>query len=361
MRWTRKLGEVAGIGIFVHWSFLLLVGWIVLLIMNEGGSFAAALQGIFFVLTVFGCVVLHELGHALAARRYGIRTRDITLLPIGGVARLERMPREPRQEFVVAAAGPAVNAVIAAGLFVVTSILLGIEQLGGSSLLGTNFLVSLLRVNILIILFNLLPAFPMDGGRILRASLAMMLPYGRATRIAATIGQILAILLALVGLLFLQNPFLAFIGVFVFFGAQREARMVERSRVGFDAPVSEAMMRRFRTLEIHEPLTHATELIIDGGQQDFPVLENKLVVGILTRKDLLEAISKGREDERVGDIMRPSSPAVLESDSLRLTFQRMIDNEWSMIPVVRSGYLVGILTLRDIREWMRINSSALRV
>ena len=227
MRWAWKLGVVAGIPVYLHSTFVLVIAWVFWVSWQQGQSFLSAAVGAGFVLVLFGCVVLHEFGHALTARRYGIRTRDITLLPIGGVARLERMPDDPKQELWVALAGPAVNVVIAAGLFAWQALAGGYQPVGGLSLSGGSFLDSLMKLNLFLALFNMLPAFPMDGGRVLRATLAMNLEYVRATQIASTVGQGMALLFALIGLLW--NPFLLFIAFFVWIGAAQEVLRCERS------------------------------------------------------------------------------------------------------------------------------------
>src|SRR5258705_1057892 len=227
MRWSLKLGKIAGIRLYLHWTFLLLLAFVFYVDLGEGIGLSGAAQRVIFVVTLFGCIVLHELGHALAARRYGISTRDITLLPIGGVARMERMPREPRQELWVAIAGPLVNVAIAAVLLLAWVAL----QFVPARFLASQaaFLVPLLWANLFLLVFNLLPAFPMDGGRVLRALLAQRLDYVRATRIAARVGQVMAILFVIVGLK-IQHPMLMLIGVFIFFGARNEAHIVEVGR-----------------------------------------------------------------------------------------------------------------------------------
>ena len=224
-RWSFKIAEPFGIGVYVHISFLLIVAWVALGQLQTGGGMGAVLASVIFLLALFACVVLHELGHALAARRYGIRTRDITLLPIGGLARLERMPQKPLQELVVAIAGPAVNVVIAAALWLwlgVTGSLVPADQLG---LTMGPFFERLLAVNLALVVFNMLPAFPMDGGRVLRSLLALRLGFLRATRIAAAVGKAMAALFALIGIFF--NPFLLLIAIFVWFGATQESALAE--------------------------------------------------------------------------------------------------------------------------------------
>lgn len=213
MGWSLHLGRWLGIDVYLHFTFLLLLAFIGLGQGVVGRSLDAALGGVLFFGGLFFCVLLHEYGHALAARRYGIATRDITLLPIGGVARLERMPEKPSQEFVVALAGPAVNVVIAIGLFVGLKLGGWWQPLSSLSASSGNIFERLLVANVFLVLFNLLPAFPMDGGRVLRALLAMKLNYTRATRIAARIGQGMAVLFGFAGLF--GNPMLLLIALFV--------------------------------------------------------------------------------------------------------------------------------------------------
>ena len=237
MRWSLKLGKIAGIDVYLHWTFFLLLGLVFFSDLGQGTGIPAAIQAVLFVLALFACIVLHELGHALAARRYGIPTRDITLLPIGGVARLERMPREPKQELWVAVAGPLVNVAIATCL-AVTLLVLRYGRIGVLAPIA-SFLFPLLLMNLFLVAFNMLPAFPMDGGRVLRALLACKLEYVRATRIAARIGQAMALLFIAAGAfgymtgfkaLSAPQPMLVLIGAFIFIGARHEAHIAEVGR-----------------------------------------------------------------------------------------------------------------------------------
>jgi Zn-dependent protease len=225
MSWSWRIGRLAGIDIYVHGTFYLLLAWEALRRYLARGDPADVISGLAFILTLFGIVTLHELGHALAARSYGVRTRDIVLLPIGGVARLERMPRDPVQELVVALAGPAVNVALAAGIYLVLALGRGPSQFGEALGVGAGFLDRLFWVNVSLAAFNLIPAFPMDGGRVLRAVLAMRLDYVRATEVSASVGQGLALLFGVLGIIY--NPFLIFIALFVWLGAAEEARAVQ--------------------------------------------------------------------------------------------------------------------------------------
>ncbi len=356
MKWSLRLGSVAGIKIFMHWTFLLLVGWIYFSHLVRGQTVAMATLGALFILAIFGCVVLHELGHALAARHYGIHTRDITLLPIGGVARLERMPEKPAQELVVALAGPAVNVVIAAVLFTVLAVLGTLGNLLSFELVGGRFLVNLMMVNALLVAFNLLPAFPMDGGRVLRAVLATRMDYRRATHIAATVGQGMAILFGIAG--FFLNPFLLFIALFVFLGAQSEAEMVGVQQTLRGQSVRDAMMTRFRTLPAEATLEDAVRELLAGSQQDFPVVSGNTLVGILMRNDLVRAIAEGGRQARVQSAMRQSCTVVEASEPLRAAFDKIRQGECSTLPVLQDGRLVGLLTLENVGELVMVSEAA---
>jgi len=361
MRWSWKLAQVAGIGIYVHWTFFLIIGWIVMIRLNEGATAAGVLEGVVFILALFACVVLHELGHALTAKRFGIQTRDITLLPIGGVARLERMPEEPMQEFLVALAGPAVNVVIAAILGGVLWLSRGPSGFVLESLQRTDFLMNLLVVNVFLVLFNLLPAFPMDGGRVLRAILTHFTgDYVAATQVAASVGQMMAILFGITGLFVIYNPFLVFIALFVYLGAQEEAHMVQMRSLFRGIPVREAMMTRVRTLAPDDSLSVATGELLAGDQQDFPVVEDGRVVGLLPRKNVLRALAEGMTDGRVRDVMQTDCGAVEDTEMLDSTFRRMQEKGCPTLPVLHAGQFAGLVTLENVGELMMIHSALAR-
>lgn len=364
MRWSVRIGTVADIGIFVHWTFVLIIAWIVMVFLAQGEGMLAATEGVIFVLALFGCVVLHELGHALTARRYGIPTRDITLLPIGGVARLERMPEESSQEFRVAIAGPAVNVVIAlllfAGLFLTGEWkpFAEIAWIGGTL---ADFLLRLMWVNLFIVGFNLLPAFPMDGGRVLRSMLSRRMSFVDATRIAARIGQGMALVFGFLGILAL-HPFLILIAVFVFLGAQVESHSAQITSFIRGLQVRDAMMKHFRCLSEDDDLGVAIDQLLAGSQQEFPVWrEGTGVVGLLTRRGLVEALSTHGRREKVGRIMEPHYPVVEEKEPLEEVFHQMSSDRLSTLPVVDStGKVVGLLTSENVGELVMVSSAIKR-
>jgi Zn-dependent protease/CBS domain-containing protein len=350
MSWSIPILRVAGIQLRIHVTFLLLIGWLAI------GSASAAI----FVLLLFLCVVLHEFGHAIAAKGYGINTPDITLLPIGGVARLERMPEEPKQELVIAIAGPLVNVIIAACLFVV----IGARANVTAGVARGDLLIDLFKINVWLVLFNLLPAFPMDGGRVLRALLASRMTYARATQVAATVGQAFAFFFGIVGLfgipgLFHANPFLIFIAVFVYIGASQEAALAQMRDVSRRFPVSSAMVREFRTLLETATLQEAVDALLATSQHDFPVLdESGNVAGILTRHDLIAALRKNDPAIRVGDVMRRDIPTVTTGTRFEEAFRIMQECNCPAVPVLDGmKRLVGLLTPENVSELMMVQSA----
>src|SRR2546421_11505164 len=344
MSWSIPIVRIAGIQLRIHVTFLLLLGWLAL------GSAGAAL----FLLLLFLCVVLHESGHAFAAKKCGINTPDITLLPIGGVARLERMPDEPRQELIIALAGPLVNVVIALALFAVV----GWRGLAAEAMMGgSDLLAQLLVINVVLVLFNLLPAFPMDGGRVLRALLATRLSYARATQIAASIGQGCAFIFGFIGLF--GNPLLLFIALFVYMGASQEAALAQLKDISRSFPVSSAMVREFHSLPQNATLQEAVDALLATSQHDFPVIdESGNVAGVLTRHDLIAALRKNDQQIRVADVMRRDIPTVTTGTRFEEAFRIMQECNCPMVPVLDGmKRLVGLLTPENVTELMMVHSA----
>ena len=356
MKWQWKLGRFAGIDVYIHATFLLLIGWVGVSHWLEHQSWGEVFNGILFILALFACVVLHEYGHALTARKYGIKTRDITLYPIGGVARLERMPEKPIEELWVALMGPAVNVVIAAGLFAYLFLTNSLVPLNQLTVASGSFLERLMTVNISLVLFNLIPAFPMDGGRVLRAILAMRMDYVRATQIAASIGQGMAFLLGFWGLF--NNPFLLFIAFFVWIGASQEASLVQMKNSISGIPVTRAMMTDFQTLSPRDNLARVVGLVLAGSQHDFPVVDGEgRVIGILERDAFIAALSSQGQSAPVVGVMRGSLPEVDSYEMVESALMRLQESGAKALPVTHLGRLVGLITAENITEFLMIRSA----
>ncbi len=356
MKWQWKLGTFAGIDVFIHATFLLLIGWVGFSHWLENNNWLDVLSGIGFILALFLCVLLHEYGHALTARKYGIKTRDITLYPIGGVARLERMPEKPIEELWVALMGPAVNVVIAAGLFALLFLTGGLVPLAELGVASGSFLERVMVVNISLVLFNLIPAFPMDGGRVLRALLAMRMDYVRATQVAASIGQGLALVFGFVGLF--SNPFLLFIAFFVWIGASQEAGAVQMKNVISGIPVGRAMLTDYKSLSPRDSLSCMAQLILAGSQHDFPVIDDDgRILGVVTRDDFLAALTQHGQNIAVSAVMRSNPPEVDSYDMVEMALMKIQESGFPSLPVTHSGQLVGIVTAENITEYLMIRTA----
>jgi Zn-dependent protease/CBS domain-containing protein len=353
--WSWKLARIAGIDVYVHVTFLIVVVWIGLVYWNQEGNLAAVVEGVGYILILFACVVLHEFGHALTAARYGIRTRDITLLPIGGVARLERMPEVPIQELWVALAGPAVNVVIALLLFVWLQASGSWESVDRIGVASGSFVERVMLANVYLVGFNLLPAFPMDGGRALRALLAMRMEYTRATSRAAIVGQGMAIVFAFIGLQ--GNPILLFIALFVWIGAGQEASMTQMKSALAGIPLRRAMLTHFRTLSPTNTLGDAVDLLLTGSQQDFPVVVNGRIEGILTRSDLVKALTRSGRSAAVADAMKRECPTAEASEMLETVLARLQGRECHTVPVLEHGALIGLITMDNVGEFLMIQAA----
>lgn len=356
MKWSWKIARLAGIDVYVHATFLILLAWVGAAHWLKDHSLAAAATGILFILALFGCVVLHELGHALTARRFGVRTRNITLWPIGGIASLERIPDVPRQELAVAIAGPLVNLVIAGLLWGVLQVAGDGSALAAGDLGKASFLERLLAVNLFLALFNLLPAFPMDGGRVLRALLATRLSHVRATEIAAQVGQGMALLFGLLGLFW--NPFLIFIAFFVYLGAYGEASVSQMQAAFRGIPVSRAMLTDFEVLGPRDSLARAVALTLAGTQVDFPVVdETGAVLGVLRQTELLAGLAGQGPEAPVEGWMCRDFQSIDPNALLDGVFLQIQQNSCHTLPVVQGGRLVGLLTPQNLGEFIQIEAA----
>lgn len=360
MKWSWRIGRAAGIDLYLHATFLILVGWFGLSYYQLRHNFHDVVNGLTFIGTIFFIVLLHELGHALAARRFGIETRDITLLPIGGVARLERMPEKPMQELVVALAGPAVNLALAGVFYMLLHWSKALSELTNVTLVGGPFLAKLFWWNIGMAAFNLVPAFPMDGGRVLRALLASRLDYVRATHVAATVGQGLALVFVFLGLFpnhYFHSPILVFVAFFVWMGASDEASMAQMKSSLGGIPIQRVMITDFHTLSPRDPLARAVQHVLAGFQNDFPVVEEGRVVGMLTRPDLFAALTKRGQDAPVGEVMQTVFEVADPAEMAEAVFARLRDCDCHSLPVVEGAQVVGLVTAENVGEFLMIQAA----
>lgn len=356
MRWSWKIAKVAGIELRVHATFLLLLAWAALSYYRVGGSAEAAIGGVVFTLALFASVVLHELGHALTAKRFGVPTQDITLLPIGGVARLSYIPRKPKQELLIAIAGPAVTLAIIIVLYAVIR-LFALPDVGLDGAFGVRggFLGQLMWVNVSLLVFNLLPAFPMDGGRVLRAALAFRGDYVRATRAAARAGRSFALLFGLIGLLY--DPFLVLIALFVWLGAAGEAAEVELHSILEGVSVDRLMITKVETLTPRDTLDVALRHVLAGFQHDFPVIENGDVVGVLTRNALIDGLARHGRDGLVGETMEHTFGTATPKEPVEGALSRLRESKRGSLAVVDNHRLAGLLTVENVGEYIMIGAA----
>jgi Zn-dependent protease/CBS domain-containing protein len=356
MGWSIRLFSVGGTAVRIHLTFFLLLAFVAVVGWRAGGA-PVAIDQLIFIVLLFVCVVLHEFGHVFAARAYGIRTSDVTLLPIGGVASLERMPEKPGQEIVVALAGPAVNLVIAVALAVVLGAGFDLSQMAQLDEARSSLTGRVAAANLMLCVFNLIPAFPMDGGRVLRALLAVRLGYTRATRVAATIGQALAFVFALVGLL--GNPLLILIAVFIFLAASGEAGYVQAREYTRGYLASHAMITSYQTLSPSSIADDAAGLLLRTTQKEFPVVDGAGALrGFLTHDALISALQKTGGTTPVLDIMDREVPTVPENACLDNVFQRLQRSGTRLVGVVDPQQrLVGYITAENLSELIMIQSS----
>lgn len=347
VKWSFHLARIAGIDVRIHATFFLLLAWFGIIYYAEGGH-AALFAGLSFIILLFVCVILHEFGHALAARAYGINTPDITLLPIGGIARLERMPDKPWQELVVALAGPAVNVVIAIALYVVIGRFFHLGDLGDLAEGGGNLLTRLLAINVVLVVFNLLPAFPMDGGRVLRSLLAMRMKHALATQIAAVVGQAVAVLFGLLGL-FGGNPFLLFIAVFVFFGARAEASFAVYKENAEETHVAAIMRPMGPVLAPDMSVAEASGLAMAGHHGSLPVTDASLrLVGAVPAAALANAL-RWDPSAKITPLIRHDCETIAADASLAQAVGTVRTSPQQAFPVVNAaGQLVGWLERGDL-------------
>ncbi len=354
MKTSLYIGRPFGIRVTVHWTFFILIAYVIYMNIKNGSSLAEMIESVLFVLTIFGCVILHELGHSLAARKYGIVTKGITLLPIGGVASLTKIPEEPQKELFVAIAGPLINLIIALLLFFILivsgfdfSLLFSFQYLD-----RVAFLPALLIVNVMLFVFNLVPAFPMDGGRLLRAGLGFRFSRLQATRFAARIGQLFAIFFAIWGLF--NNPFLVLIAIFVFVGAQAELQDVQSKSMLEGKPINDLLMRNFTPLNPGMPLKLVVDILLNGQEEEFIILDDKRVVGVLTKNLIIKGLSEFGQDVETEKIMERDFPAFTIDDTVKEVYEKLQLSGTKIAPVFENEVLAGVIDVKNIHEYLLV-------
>lgn len=357
MKGLFKIGTIAGIGIFIHWTFTLLIAFIIFINYKNGQNSVQIAWSVLFLLCIFITVLLHELGHALTAKRYNIKTKDITLLPIGGIARLERLPENPLEELVVAIAGPFVNFMLA----FITQFFITIPQdseellvLLSSGINANNFFLNFYIVNLTLAVFNLIPAFPMDGGRVLRALLAFRMNRNTATQIAARIGQLIALCFILIGIF--SNPILILIGLFVLFSAQVETESVEFKNLLKGYTVRDVVMKEYQTIEADDTIKKAIVILLESEHRKFLVTQNDKLVGTLNKNQIIKALSEKGEEEFIYNVMDRSLAYIDINTQLEKVIERLYEKKASVLIVNENDQLAGILDADNLSEFILINS-----
>lgn len=359
MKWSLYAGKVSGIKIYIHWTFLILIGWVIISGLRAGLGFNAIAYSVIFTLTIFLCVVLHELGHAIVAKRFRIITKDIILLPIGGMARMESLPEKPMQEFLIAIAGPIVNFVIAGILYFPLSLNGNpFEMQEFSQINEKNFLMLLLAVNVSIGVFNLIPAFPMDGGRILRALLSFRLPRYTATRIASMTGQFLAIVFIFIG--FFYNPFLILIGAFIFLGAQAEVEYSRATSVLSGYKVKDVVMTHYYTVNANDPLENAIKLLLDVQAKDFLVMDKEKIVGTLGSNDMLKNLAQNGGTVPVKSAMQENVVFLDPEMPLTEVLKKKGEKNLSLMPVMENSHITGVVDFDNIIEFLLVKEAQMK-
>jgi Zn-dependent protease/CBS domain-containing protein len=357
MKWSIYTGRISGIKLFIHWTFVFFLVWIAIRTLRAGGTAEEVAYTLFFILSVFLCITLHELGHALMGKRLGYTTKSITLLPIGGVAQLNEIPENPKHELLVAAAGPVVNFVIA-GIIAPFIYYYGYDtsDFTMSPKSAQMFFVNLFTVNISLGLFNLIPAFPMDGGRILRALIALVTKDRvKATNIASVIGKIAAVIFFIIGAM--SNPLLAIIAVFIFMMAHTENEMVKSRFFLHDFTVADVVMKKFFTLNVSDKIADAIRLLLDVQATDFLVLDNERIAGTLSRDNIIQALTMRGVDSNVSEAMNPKVKILEATAHLESVYTELIGNGNTIMPVVDNGKLIGVVDGNNILEFIMVKSA----
>lgn len=361
MRGAFRIINIRGINLYIHWTFLFLIGWIMLVNAQLGNNVEQLMWSITFILAVFACVTLHELGHALMAARFGIKAKNIVLLPIGGIASIEKFPDNPKQELAISIAGPLVNVVIA--------ILLWLVQLPHTSFWGApqdisivhghDFLYNLRIANIVLALFNLIPAFPMDGGRIFRALLGLKLNYIQATSIAATVGKIVAAAFIGLGILFF-NPFLPIIGIFIIFSASTEEYYLQLKSLAKDVKLKEVLMYDYNSLQANMTVQEAANIILNNHSKYFVLMDGTNPVGSINRLEIVKAIAEMKYKEPLQSLIKEELEFLDVNTEVGAVLEKLARHDERIYPVMDDKHFAGVVNLNHIIEYLLLHKTGTR-
>ena len=371
MKGSFQIAKVAGIPVKIHWTFVLMLAWVTIEGRRNGMNWESVGWFAVLMIGVFACVILHEFGHAFSAKRYGVRTKDIILSPLGGVARLDGLPEKPIDESVVAFAGPLVN-ILLAGIFggygwMTSSI--DLSNLGTSRLVfgnPENFVTLFLLINVFLAIFNLIPAFPMDGGRIFRSLLSPSLGRRRATLVTTYLGQGMAILLIILAYIFVPPrmsfyliPLFLLSSAFMFFMARQEYRMVKFEEILKKHSISELIRQPVNVLKKNDHIAHALEILKRGLEKDFLVKnEDGTIAGVFSQPEIVEVAKSipmdSHENHEVEEFISPIKETISPSDSLHVFYKKLIRQELRILPVFENENLIGVVDIQQLNDFLRV-------
>lgn len=358
MRGSIKILSVRGINLFIHWTFLLLIGWVLLVNAQSGNNIEQLSWSILFVIAVFASVALHEFGHAVTAMEYGIQAKNIILLPIGGVASIEKFPANPRQELLISISGPLINLSLAGLLKILfpAQTVMPDEYWQVSIKHGHDFILNLFIANIGLALFNLIPAFPLDGGRILRALLAFKLNYIRATAIANVIGKIIAA--AFIGLgIVLLNPLLPVAGIFIMFAAGTEEYYLRIRSLVKGIKLKEVMMYDYNSLQHHLTIKEAANVLLNNHSKYFVLMDGDVPAGSINRMEIVSAMAEMKYDLVLKDLKTEALPSLDGDKEVDAVLEKLALNDEKIYPVMVKGHFAGVVNLNHIIEYMLLHKA----
>jgi len=355
MRGSYKILTIRGISIDIHWTFLLLVGWVILVNTSAGNNVEQISWSLIFLLAVFACIALHELGHALVAARFGIQAKQIVLLPIGGIASIEKFPDNPRQELAISVAGPLVNIIIAGLLrLLIPNYYFAENQSHMTIMHGHDLIYNLCIVNITLAVFNLIPAFPMDGGRILRALLGFKMNYIQATTIAATVGKVIAILFIAAGIV-LINPILPAIGIFIIFSAGAEEYYLRLKSLVKGIKLNEVLMHDFNSMQANMPVQEASNVLNSNHSKFFILMEGAAPVGTINRMEIIKAIADMKYNTPLKNLVREKLEYLNGDKEIDTVLEKLAGNDERIFPVMDNNQIIGVVNLNHIIEYLLLN------